>query len=514
MSFTGVTDRALAAQLVAAALAQGKSLRQAIREYLEGLEKATKGRRDQVIAELVGMGFDAGLAARAFDACGDDAGRCAAWCAARRDAVIAELVGMGFDAGLAARAFDVNGDDVERCAAWCLAQRPPPPRASDADFALFGAPAPAPPPRPAPAPPLRPVAAAPPRPTPAAAPEAPWSDLPPALVAATNPYGHAPLRIISTPAAGVADGAAATADARNAAGRVQKAGPLAKLSTGGLLGQRAVRWQGRHFALGHRALAYGDAPADQGLWEAKKKFNIWGSYVVPEAADRAAGRAHAVAVYRGDEDVIAGPRSGADRRRSAAALSDRDATARDQILLVAADSEVDARRWTLALMAAAGRPGVGLLLSEDARTLTLHAVLAEPLGFAAATADHRLLVARVDRHGAAAAAGLRVGDELVQINGVNVQPADAPTLNKILGASAKPLDLRLRRRKDAGGAAAQRDAAQKALRAVASVVRDAAERQRASLVRCRPTLFLAKEVMVQILPRSISMKPRNDLQAA
>ena len=305
--------------------------------------------------------------------------------------------------------------------------------------------------------------------------------MPPALVAATNPYGHAPLRIISTPAAGVADGAAATADARNAAGRVQKAGPLAKLSTGGLLGQRAVRWQGRHFALGHRALAYGDAPADQGLWEAKKKFNIWGSYVVPEAADRAAGRAHAVAVYRGDEDVIAGPRSGADRRRSAAALSDRDATARDQILLVAADSEVDARRWTLALMAAAGRPGVGLLLSEDSRTLTLRAVLAEPLGFAAATADHRPLVVRVDRNGAAAAAGLRVGDELVQINGVNVPPADAPTLNKILGASAKPLNLRLRRRKDAGGAAAQRDAAQTALRVVASVVRDAAERQRASL---------------------------------
>ena len=91
-----------------------------------------------MIAELVGMGFDADLAGRAFDACGDDVQRCAAWCRARRDAVIAELVGMGFDASLAARAFDIHGDDVERCAAWCLAQRPPVPQASDADFALFG----------------------------------------------------------------------------------------------------------------------------------------------------------------------------------------------------------------------------------------------------------------------------------------------------------------------------------------------------------------------------------------
>ena len=97
----------------------------------------------------------------------------------------------------------------------------------------------------------------------------------------------------------------------------------------------------------------------------EKKFNVWGSYVVPENADRASGRQHAIAVYRGDEDVIAGPRSGADKRRSAAALSDRDATARDQILLVAAESDLEARQWTLSLMAAAGRRGVGLLEGED-----------------------------------------------------------------------------------------------------------------------------------------------------
>ena len=39
MSFTGVTDRALAARLVEDAFARGKSLRQAIREYLESLDQ-------------------------------------------------------------------------------------------------------------------------------------------------------------------------------------------------------------------------------------------------------------------------------------------------------------------------------------------------------------------------------------------------------------------------------------------------------------------------------------------
>ena len=100
MSFTGVTDRALAARLVEDAFAQGKSLRQAIREYLESLDQMKKDRRDAVIAELVGMGFDADLAGRAFDINGDDVQRCAAWCRARRDAVIAELVGMGFSTDL------------------------------------------------------------------------------------------------------------------------------------------------------------------------------------------------------------------------------------------------------------------------------------------------------------------------------------------------------------------------------------------------------------------------------
>ncbi|CAH0375156.1 unnamed protein product [Pelagomonas calceolata] len=479
MSFTGVTDRALAARLVEDAFAQGKSLRQAIREYLESLDQMKKDRRDAVIAELVGMGFDADLAGRAFDACGDDVPRCAAWCKARRDAVIAELVGMGFSTDLAGRAFDIHGDNIEQCAAWCLAQRPPVPQASDADFALFGsmkAPAPAPPPRP-PRPPPRPapVTTAPP---PAKKPEAPWSDLPPAIVAGTNPYGHAPLKIISTPAAGVADGAFEAQKARNAAGLVQKAGALSKLSSGGLIGKKAVRWQGRHFSLGHRSLAYGETPGE-GLWEAKKKFNIWGSYVVPEAADRAAGRQHAIAVYRGDEDVIAGPRSGADKRRSAAALSDRDATARDQILLVAADSDLEARQWTLSLMAAAGRRGVGIVIGEDASHIDLRAILAEPLGLEAVSADHRPLIATIEKNGAAHAAGLRAGDELVQINGVNVPPADAPTLNKILQASAKPLDLRLRRCTSQINQRTRRDLARNALRSVASIVqsRDALHKQ-------------------------------------
>ena len=39
MSFTGVTDRNLAARLVEDAFAQGKDLRQAIREYLESLDR-------------------------------------------------------------------------------------------------------------------------------------------------------------------------------------------------------------------------------------------------------------------------------------------------------------------------------------------------------------------------------------------------------------------------------------------------------------------------------------------
>ena len=89
------------------------------------------------------------------------------------------------------------------------------------------------------------------------------------------------------------------------------------------------------------------------------------------------------------------------------------------------------------------------------------------------------MIATIEKNGAAHAAGLRAGDELVQINGVNVPPADAPTLNKILQASAKPLDLRLRRCTSQINQRTRRDLAQNALRSVASIVssRDALHQQ-------------------------------------
>lgn len=146
---------------------------------------------------------------------------------------------------------------------------------------------------------------------------------------------------------------------------------------------------------------------------------------------------------------------------------------------MAAESDLEARQWTLSLMAAAGRRGVGLLEGEDASHIDLRAVLSEPLGLEAVSADHRPLIATIEKNGAAHAAGLRAGDELVQINGVNVPPADAPTLNKILQASAKPLDLRLRRCRSQINQRTRRDLAQNALRSVASIVssRDALHKQ-------------------------------------
>ena len=56
---------------------------------------------------------------------------------------------------------------------------------------------------------------------------------------------------------------------------------------------------------------------------------------------------------------------------AAAALSDERRHRADQILLVAAESDLEARQWTLSLMAAAGRRGVGLVIGEDASHIDL-----------------------------------------------------------------------------------------------------------------------------------------------
>jgi len=55
--------------------------------------------------------------------------------------------------------------------------------------------------------------------------------------------------------------------------------------------------------------------------------------------------------------------------------------------------------------------------------------------------------------------GLRVGDELVSVNGVVVPPLHAEGVAKVLGAAARPLELVLRRPRDADAARAQARAA-------------------------------------------------------
>lgn len=275
-------------------------------------------------------------------------------------------------------------------------------------------------------------------------------ELPTPIVIATNPYGHAPMQMMSMPPMGVLGGAEEADAARREARKVALAGKLCKMS--GIASGKSrfgSRWQARHFVLAESRVAYGDLASDKqqpvdavsAFTGTKKSFSIWGSYVVPEPPERASGREHAFAVYRSDEDAFAG-----------ASISTRptEGQEREQLLLLAADDAPARSRWVCALMAAAGRPGVLLRVGEDAAAVRLRVCYgSSPLDFQAGAANRHVLVRKVSKASGMGSIGVRVGDELVSVNGAPVPLLPASAVRRMLEAVTRPLELEIRRSRDA-----------------------------------------------------------------
>ncbi|KAJ8602778.1 hypothetical protein CTAYLR_002574 [Chrysophaeum taylorii] len=276
-------------------------------------------------------------------------------------------------------------------------------------------------------------------------------ELPTPIVQATNPYGHAPMAVISMPPSGVLGGAAAAEAARKRAAAVEMGGKLFKLSGVGGRSRLGSRWQARHFVLKESRLAYGDVAADGGLKPSKeddamdafsgtkKRFSLWGSYVIPEPPERSSGRENAFAVYRSDSDAFTsasvGPRVGPGEER-------------EQLLLLAAEDATQRAKWVCALMAAAGRPGVLLRVGEDAAAVRLRCCYgSEALELEAGAVGRNVLVRKLSLSGAGAI-GVKVGDELVSVNGAPVPLMSASAVSRMLEAVARPVELELRRPRD------------------------------------------------------------------
>ena len=487
MEVTGVTARGTAVEHVDAARRHGFGLRDAIRHYFE---HGGRPMESPVVEALLALGYDLDLARRAAELYPGDLEAAKAWCQ-----MVMDLVGMGFDRAAAMEAASKGFGSLDEAAAWCLDQQrappavrppppvfvpPPPPKAAplrDADLALFDsfAVAPAPPPAPAPTrveanpysslPPAKP--ANPYGEAKSAQPEggswsAPMGGEAPAaaIVSATNPYGKDALSVVSMPPLGVSSGASSAASRRSAANRVRRNGKLAKLS--GLDGRRTFlgsRWQARFFVLARSTLAYGDVAREGGLAGGdrhadymadcfagtKKQWNLWGAYVVPEGKDRANGRDFAFAVYRSDEDVLRGRGGGGGGFYGGGGHGDRD-----QLCLLAAETEDERRAWIVDLLAASGRSGV--VLKDPSTThasLGLRCVYgSDALKMRCCVVDHKVLVRDLDADEGAGSVGVQVGDELYEVNGVLVPPLDAGAVTKILDAAARPLEMRLRRPTD------------------------------------------------------------------
>ncbi|KAH8068327.1 hypothetical protein JL721_6904 [Aureococcus anophagefferens] len=386
MQFTGVTDPDVAKRHVDAARAAGMTLRDAVRWYFDhGGEPVDSA----FVRALVALGFDRDLALRA-EASGMDPEAAKAWCALVRD-----LVAMGFDVDLACRAASLCRD-VESAAEWCLEQQRAPPRRGRRRRRRAAAETSAGARRADFA--LRRAAAAAAKAAYAAPPAAPAPAPPPPA---------------SMPMGGEAPAAAST------------------LAYGDVAWEGGLRGADRN----------GGALIGDVFAGTKKSFGLWGAYVVPESKDRAACRDSAFAVYRSDDDVLRGGRSLA----GVAASGERD-----QLCLLAAEDDGDRGRWVCDLLRAAGRSGVILRTpSPNLQMMELRCVYGdEPLKLGCCVVGHAVLVRTLDRDEGAGSAGVQVGDELVEVNGVLVPPIDAGAVTKILDAAHRPLELKLRRPTD------------------------------------------------------------------
>lgn len=456
MNVTGVTDPEVAAQHIAKAAQLGKSVKDAIRYYFEyggrpmdasEPRDAQAGAYQGIVGQLVEMGFDRDLAVRAAGCCKtlDEA---AEWCLREggdaRGASASRHSSVDFPVPPPAYQQPVPPPAYQQPVPY---QTPPPPYSADPPFRKPVVP---------PVPPFRdPPAYGATLDSPSArlfeAPTKPKIDpaeynghvaqmpntkdfampeLETPIVVATNPYGNPPMHVLSMPPSGVLSGAAEADEARRLAAKVQFAGKLLKMSGGkSRLGQR---WQARHFVVNDSSLAYGD---DEKGSE-KKRFALWGSYVVPEPPTRASGKEHALAVYRSDVDVFAAAGSSAVEER-------------EQLLLLAAEDDGTRARWICALLKAAGRPGVLLRVGEDHAAVRLRCSYGgEPLELEAGAVGPNVLVRKVLKSKGAGAVGVRVGDELVSVNGANVPLLTAAQVKRMLEACSRPLELELRRARD------------------------------------------------------------------
>mmetsp|Transcript_3625 Transcript_3625/g.11150 ORF Transcript_3625/g.11150 Transcript_3625/m.11150 type:complete len:846 (+) Transcript_3625:1560-4097(+) len=291
-------------------------------------------------------------------------------------------------------------------------------------------------------------------------------------VVATNPYGHPSQHFLSMPPSGAAGGAEAAATARSAAAKVSLSGKLWKLSgvSSGKASRLGQRWQARHFVLSHSAVGYGDLSSEGGLKASsaaaasfatlsadeltgtKKRFSLYGSYVLPEPPERAQGREFAFAVYRSDADAFSHASSSSKGGASYTVVSGNDE--RDQLMLLAAEDDKQKSRWFCALLRAAGRGGVLVRVGQDNTAFRLRCFFGDqPLEADIGSCDvantKKVLVKRVDdTHSGLGAVGVKVGDELVSVNGQHVPNLSSFAVGRMLESCARPLDLEFRRCSD------------------------------------------------------------------
>jgi len=276
------------------------------------------------------------------------------------------------------------------------------------------------------------------------------------VVVATNPYGHAPMHVLSMPPNGVLDGAAAADEARKKAMNIRTMGKLWKLSgiSSGRSSRLGNRWQARHFVLSQCTIAYGDLdsnkdgptpPIEAALANTKKRFTLWGSFVVPEPPERAQGREFAFGVYRSDADAFAGA-AGMTNKQQVIVNGDE----REQLMLLAAEDAKQQSHWICSLLKATGRCGVLLRVGEDAAAYRLRCCYGDDaLEMEAGPVENKVLIRKIlSKSSGAGAVGLKVGDELVAVNGAHVPPLAAGAMRRMLEALPRPLDMELRRPRD------------------------------------------------------------------
>mmetsp|Transcript_6331 Transcript_6331/g.19825 ORF Transcript_6331/g.19825 Transcript_6331/m.19825 type:complete len:1033 (+) Transcript_6331:93-3191(+) len=211
------------------------------------------------------------------------------------------------------------------------------------------------------------------------------------------------------------------------------------VSGGGIFGNK---WQARHFVLSQSTLVY-----------EKKEVSLRATYVVPELSEKAQNREFAFGVYRSEAiDAFTGAAGKVPSRGGS--------DSREQLLLLAAEDERSRSKWICALLSAAGRSGVLLRIGDDVHAIRLQCCFGDESVYADVGAVmledtksskkiQKCLVRQIDASEGLGSVGVKVGDELVSVNGIPVPgtlPASA--VGKMFEACSRPLDMEFRRYRD------------------------------------------------------------------